>query len=72
MENRERFKAMCNECGHTFYACKSIVQEIGILDAGHGSCHKCRTFLNLTFDENSNEMKTMEWSKYLKSVNRNK
>lgn len=65
-EDRQRYKAVCCKCGTKFYACKSIVQEIGIIDAGCGSCPKCRTFLNLTFDEQSKEMKTTEWDKYLK------
>lgn len=68
MKDTKRFKAVCSECGHAFYACKSIAQELGLLDEGHGSCPKCKTFLNLTFDEKSNEMKTMSWNKYLKFV----
>ncbi|PJI06595.1 MULTISPECIES: hypothetical protein [Clostridium] len=68
MKDEKRFKTVCSECGHTFYACKSIAQELGLLDAGHGSCPECKTFLNLTFDKNNNETKTIAWNKYLKSV----
>lgn len=68
MKDEKSFKVVCSECGHTFYARKSIAQELGLPNAGHGSCPECKTFLNLTFDENSNEMKTMAWNKYLKSV----
>lgn len=59
--DRPRYKGICCKCGHVFYACKSIAQEIGISDAGCGSCPKCETFLNLTFDEESKEMKSVEW-----------
>ena len=62
-----RYKSVCCECGHVFYACKSIAQEMGVIDAGCGSCPKCETFLNLTFDEENKEMKTIEWQKYLSS-----
>jgi len=66
-ENRPGYKAICCECGHVFHACKSIAQDMGVSDAGCGSCPECKTFLNLTFDEENKEMKTMEWQKYLSS-----
>lgn len=66
-DNKKRYKTVCCECGQIFHACKSIAQEMGVLDAGCGSCPECETFLNLTFDEGNKEMKTMEWQKYLSS-----
>lgn len=65
-DTRERYKAVCCECGNVFYACKSIAQELGVLDAGHGSCPNCKTFLNLKFNEENKEMNTMKWKDYLK------
>lgn len=65
-EDKPKYKAVCCKCETIFYACKSIGQDMGIIDAGCGSCPKCETFLNLTFDEQSKEMKTTEWDKYLR------
>lgn len=64
--SKEGYNAKCSECGYEFQASKSIFQEMGILDHGHGSCPKCHTFLNLTFNEEKQEMITMNWDKYLK------
>lgn len=64
-DNKVRYRAVCSECSHVFYACKSLAQEFGRLDLGCGSCPQCKTFLNLTYDTKNNEMKTMEWNKYL-------
>lgn len=66
-DNRERYKVVCSECENTFYACKSIAQECGMLNSGCGSCPKCKTFLNLTYDEKSNEMKSVNWNDFLKN-----
>jgi len=67
-KDRQRYRSVCCKCGNVFYACKSMAQEIGVADAGHGSCPKCNTFLNLTFDEETKEMKTVEWEKYVTGV----
>lgn len=64
-DTRERHKSICSECGHEFYACKSMGQSMGDNSAGCGSCPKCRTFLNLTFNEDTQEMKTKEWGKWI-------
>lgn len=64
-DEKERYKSRCSECGHEFYACKSIGHNLGINEAGCGSCSKCKTFLNLTFDEQNKIMKTTEWGKWI-------
>lgn len=65
MMNKERYKAVCCVCGNVFYASKSIAQEWGVLDGGHGDCPKCNEFLNLTFDCDKQEMKTTKWSDWV-------
>lgn len=62
----KRYKCDC-KCGNVFYACKSITQSWGILDAGHGSCPKCKTFYNLTVDEDNDRMILRPWEEYLES-----
>lgn len=64
--SEERYEAICSNCGHVFYAGKSLGQELGMEDWGCGSCPKCRAFLNLTYDKKSNKMKTMLWDKYIR------
>lgn len=63
-DERKRYECNCY-CGKTFYACKSIFQEWGILDKGHGSCPECKTFYNLSVDEENGKMILTEWNKYL-------
>lgn len=68
--DRERYKATCCECSTELWATKSIGQRaFGKLDAGHGTCFKCNTFLNLTFSEDKQEFKTMKWDDYVKTLN---
>ena len=69
-DDNPRYKAVCCECGHIFYACKSIYQEMGINDAGCGHCPECKKLLNLTFDEETKEMKTADWEKYVIDSNK--
>ena len=46
--NRDKLTCICPVCGYEFWACKSIAQEMGALECGHGSCPGCNTFHNLT------------------------
>ena len=62
----ERYKTVCCKCGNIFYASKSLAQQFGLNDSGCGSCPKCKTFLNLTYDPDENEMKTKAWNDYIK------
>lgn len=64
---KERYDTKCCSCGHEFSASKSIMQEWGILDAGHGSCPECGEFLNLTYDPDKEIMVTLKWDDHVKS-----
>lgn len=66
-DTRERYKCEC-PCGKVFYAAKSIFQYWGILDAGHGSCPECKTFYNLTVQEETKSMKLTPWDEYVASI----
>lgn len=62
---RRRYAIKCPECGGEFYACKSIAQEIGLSDCGHGSCPKCHTFLHLEYNPKENSMRAEIWEKFM-------
>lgn len=66
-DNRKRYECNC-PCGKIFYATKSIMQEWGILDRGHGSCPQCKTFYNLTFDEQTEKMILTLWDDFVKDL----
>ena len=66
-DERKRYECNC-KCGKTFYACKSIFQELGQLDLGHGSCPECFAFYNLSVDEENSKMILTEWNDYLKKM----
>ena len=68
-DKRKRYKCEC-KCGGVFYACKSLFQEMGELDKGHGTCPKCETFLNLTFDEKNEKMVLTEWNEWIEKRKR--
>lgn len=64
-DKRKRYKCEC-KCGHIFYATKSFLQCWGQLDSGCGSCKECKTFFNLTVDEENERMILTEWNEWLK------
>ena len=64
--NKKRYRCDCF-CGNTFLACKSIFQEWGKDDAGRGSCPRCNTSYNLTFDAENECMKLTEWDEYIET-----
>lgn len=64
--SKERYRFKCPSCNKEFFAAKSIGQELGILDAGHGRCPNCEEFLNLTFNPETNEMDATKWDEYIK------
>jgi len=66
-DKRKRYKCEC-KCGNVFYATKSILQNMGMLNAGCGSCPKCKTFYNLTLDEENEIMELLEWDEYQKNI----
>jgi hypothetical protein len=64
--NRDKLTCICPVCGYEFWACKSIAQEMGARECGHGSCPGCNTFHNLTVDEVNKSMIVTPWDKYMK------
>jgi len=66
-DTRKRYKCDCS-CENVFYATKSLAQCMGKLDAGHGSCPKCKTFYNLTLDEENDRMILTRWEKYIEKI----
>lgn len=65
-ENKKVYDVKCVACDHEFYASKSMAQEIfGWNDKGSGSCPRCKTYLNLTFNEEEQRFISMEWNLYL-------
>jgi len=66
-DTRKRYYCKCPVCGKEFWACKSILQEdFEMADKGHGTCPKCKTFHNLTVDEENERMIVTPWKEYLK------
>jgi len=65
-DKRQRYECECT-CGFTFYACKSLFQQWGLIDSGSGSCPKCKVFYNLTLDEENKKMILTEWEKHMKN-----
>lgn len=60
-DNRKRYKIFCPYCGKEQYACKSIAHELGMSNAGHGTCLDCKGFMRLIFNEESQEMTAEKW-----------
>lgn len=64
--SRERYSCICPICNNEFWACKSIFQEdFGIPDRGSGNCPKCKTYHNLTVDEQNKKMIVTPWEEYM-------
>lgn len=62
-DKRPRYEAKCPVCSRVFYACKSIAQEMGLEDCGHGSCPGCHTFLHLEYKAGT--MKAELWDDFM-------
>lgn len=60
-DNRKRYKIICPYCGKVQYACKSIMHEWGIEDAGHGGCLDCKGFMKLLYNAESDTMTAEKW-----------
>jgi len=67
-DTQKRYPCTCVACSHTFYACKSIGQSMGMHDAGCGSCPSCNEFLNLTFNPANETMQTRKWDEYIQET----
>lgn len=66
----KRYPCTCAACNRIFYAMKSIAQEWGMNDMGHGSCPKCNQFQNLTFDPATEVMITKKFEKHVAEIKR--
>lgn len=63
-DHQQRYKTPCPKCGKPMYVCKSIAQELGLDDLGHGNCPFCKTFVHLEYS--SGAMKAELWEEFLK------
>ncbi len=60
-DSRKRYKIICPYCGRVQYACKSIFHEMGIYDAGHGSCLDCKKPMGLAYNPETDTMQADKW-----------
>ena len=60
-DNRKRYKVICPYCGKVQYACKSIMHDLGIEDAGHANCIECKGFMRLIFVKKADKMTAEKW-----------
>ena len=60
-DKRKRYRITCPYCGKVQYACKSLFHEMGIEDAGHGTCLDCGGFMKLIYDRSADEMTAGIW-----------
>ena len=67
VEDAKRYDCVCPSCNEEFWASLSILQLMGQLDKGHGSCPECKMFLNLTFEPDSEKMICIPWDTYLET-----
>ncbi|MBQ0067590.1 MAG: hypothetical protein KBS60_05370 [Phascolarctobacterium sp.] len=65
---KKRYKGICPDCGGTLWICKSIMQEAGMTDLGHGTCIHCKSFLHLEFNEDKQEFDCVNWEKYRRQI----
>lgn len=54
------------KCGRDLFVCKSIAQEMGMSDLGHGSCLNCHTFLHLEYNAGKDVMIAEFWDDFMK------
>lgn len=57
----KRYEIICPYCSMVQYACKSIAQEEGLANIGHGVCLECKGFMHIMFDEGAQSMKAEKW-----------
>lgn len=60
-DNRKRYKINCPICGKVQYACKSLGQELGMPDMGHGTCLSCKCLMRLTYEQETDTMTAKKW-----------
>lgn len=58
-QGTKHYPVICCNCKHDFHVAKSILQEMGMLEAGMATCTVCGKALNLTFLENEERMEPM-------------
>lgn len=60
-DNRKRYKIICPHCQKVQYACKSILHEMGMYDAGHGTCLECKNLMRLRYNPETETMQAEKW-----------
>lgn len=60
-DKRKRYQIICPYCGKVQYVCKSILQEMGVADAGHGDCLECGGFMKLIYNQPADIMAAEIW-----------
>lgn len=60
-DSRKRYKIICPYCGRVQYACKSIFHEMGLYDAGHGTCLECKGSMRLEYNPEADTMQADKW-----------
>jgi hypothetical protein len=58
-QGTKHYPVICCNCKHNFHVAKSILQEMGMLEAGMATCTVCGKSLNLTFLPDEEQMKPM-------------
>ena len=58
-QGTKHYPVICCNCKHGFHVAKSILQEMGMLEAGKATCTACGESLNLTFLPDEEQMKPM-------------
>lgn len=65
-DNRPRYRGICPICGAELWICRSIGMELGWMNDGSGSCHKCNTFLHLIFKPEEKEFDVEAWEDFMR------
>lgn len=59
MKNEKRYKIICPSCGRVQYACKSILQKMG-LSVGYAACFYCNEMMQLIYCYETDSMTAEE------------
>ncbi len=60
-DKRKRYQIICPYCGKVQYVCKSFLHELGVEDAGHGTCLNCSGFMKLIYNQSADTMTAEIW-----------
>ncbi len=70
-QGTKHYPVICCNCKHDFHVAKSILQEMGFLEAGMATCTVCGKALKLTFLENEERMEPMLLTDFMKQKKTN-